>query len=140
MGKAARAATIVTLALIFVDARSAVSAIAIDTAVFSNPNAIDTAVFSNPNYPACCTKAFPNQPCFFRIPVVIAPAPSVVLAFAEQRGGAAQWGCSDGAGPGIAMKRSTARRSSAEHLIATKAPCCTATAWILTVAQCSAIP
>ena len=34
----------------------------------------------------------------------------------------------------------TARRSSAEHLIATKAPCCTATAWILTVAQCSAIP
>ena len=33
-----------------------------------------------------------------------------------------------------------ARRSSAEHLIATKAPRCTATAWILIVAQCSAIP
>ena len=33
-----------------------------------------------------------------------------------------------------------ARRSSAEHLIATKAPRWTATAWILIVAQCSAIP
>ena len=36
--------------------------------------------------------------------------------------------------------RQTARRSSAEHLIATKALRCTAAAWILTVAQCSAIP
>ena len=34
----------------------------------------------------------------------------------------------------------TARRSSVEHLIATKALRCTAMAWILTVAQCSAIP
>ena len=33
-----------------------------------------------------------------------------------------------------------ARRSSAEHLIATKALRCTATAWILIVAQCSATP
>ena len=33
-----------------------------------------------------------------------------------------------------------ARRSSAEHLIATKVLRCTATAWILIVAQCSAIP
>ena len=33
-----------------------------------------------------------------------------------------------------------ARRSSAEHLIATNALRCTATAWILIVAQCSAIP
>ena len=32
-----------------------------------------------------------------------------------------------------------ARRSSAEHLIATKAPRCTATAWNLIVAQCFAI-
>ena len=34
----------------------------------------------------------------------------------------------------------TARRSSAEHLVATKAPRCTATTWILIVAQCSEIP
>ena len=33
-----------------------------------------------------------------------------------------------------------ARRGSAEHLIATKALRCTAMAWILIVAQCSAIP
>jgi len=32
----------------------------------------------------------------------------------------------------------TARRGSAEHLIATKALCCTAAAWMLIVAQCSA--
>ena len=35
---------------------------------------------------------------------------------------------------------SMARRSSAEHLIATKALRCTATAWILIATQCSAIP
>ena len=35
---------------------------------------------------------------------------------------------------------SDARRSSAEHLIATKALHCTATAWMLIAAQCSAIP
>ena len=34
----------------------------------------------------------------------------------------------------------SARRSSAEHLIATKALCCTTTARMLIVAQCSAIP
>jgi len=33
-----------------------------------------------------------------------------------------------------------ARRSSAEHLIATKSLHCTAMNWILIVAQCSAIP
>ena len=36
--------------------------------------------------------------------------------------------------------RGVARRSSVEHLIATKALRYTATAWILIVAQCSAIP
>lgn len=36
--------------------------------------------------------------------------------------------------------RRQARHRSAEHLIATKALFCTATAWILTVAQRSAIP
>ena len=38
------------------------------------------------------------------------------------------------------IAKGVARRSSAEHLIATKALCCTATAWMLIVAQCSAIP
>ena len=33
-----------------------------------------------------------------------------------------------------------ARRSSAEHLIAMKSLRCTATAWMLIVAECSAIP
>ena len=36
--------------------------------------------------------------------------------------------------------RDIARRSSAEHLIATKTLRCTAAAWFLIVAQCSAIP
>ena len=40
----------------------------------------------------------------------------------------------------VARFRNMARRSSAEHLIATKALHCTATAWMLIVAQCSAIP
>ena len=67
-----------------------------------------TVVFSNDQYPQCCTSAFPGQPCFFRIPVVLAiPNSSVVLAFAEMRGGAAGWGCADGAGPAVAFKRST---------------------------------
>ena len=38
------------------------------------------------------------------------------------------------------MPGGTARRSSVEHLISTKALRCTATAWMLIVAQCSAIP
>ena len=53
-------------------------------------------------------------------------------------------GAVDGAGltVGIVHTRwnKPARRSSAEHLIATKALHCTATAWMLIVAQCSAIP
>ena len=36
--------------------------------------------------------------------------------------------------------RQSARRSSAKHLIATEALRCTATAWMLIVARCSAIP
>ena len=40
-----------------------------------------------------------------------------------------------GAAAGVAAAGFTARRSSAEHLIATKALRCTATAWVLTVAE-----
>ena len=38
--------------------------------------------------------------------MIAVPNTNVVLAFAEERGGAAVWGCEDGAGKGIAMKTS----------------------------------
>jgi len=70
--------------------------------------ALGTVVFFNDVYPQCCTTALTGRPCFFRIPVVMAiPSTSVVLAFAEMRGGAAGWGCGDGESPAVALKRST---------------------------------
>ena len=67
-------------------------------------------VFENPHYPQCCTVAMdPSQVCLYRIPVVLSiPESPVVLAFAEARlGKVSGRGCSDGSGPGLAMKRST---------------------------------
>ena len=69
-----------------------------------------TTVFENPHYPQCCHVAMdPSQVCFYRIPVVLSvPQTPVVLAFAEARLGLVSGrGCSDGSGPGLAMKRST---------------------------------
>ena len=70
-----------------------------------------TTVFANTHYPQCCTVAMPGLVCMYRIPVVLhIPRTSTVLAFAEARLGAAfnkVGGCSDGAGPGLPMRRST---------------------------------
>ena len=70
-----------------------------------------TTVFDNTHYPQCCTAAMPGLVCMYRIPVVLhIPRTSTVLAFAEARLGAAfnkVGGCSDGAGPGLPMRRST---------------------------------
>ena len=68
-------------------------------------------VFDNTHYPQCCTVAMPGLVCMYRIPVVLhIPRTSTVRAVAEARLGAAfnkVGGCSDGAGPGLPMRRST---------------------------------
>ena len=70
-------------------------------------------VFDNSDYPKCCAVAMdPSKVCMYRIPVVLqVPQTPVVLAFAEARLGKvfrnSSEGCSDGSGPGLAMKRST---------------------------------
>ena len=68
-------------------------------------------VFDNAHYPTCCSAKTPGV-CMFRIPVVLhVPNSSIVMAWAEARLGANMGpkGCSDGSGPGLAMRRSSDR-------------------------------
>jgi|EP01043_Picozoa_sp_COSAG02_P000330 sialidase-1 len=98
----------------------ALTATAGSTTVGSSAAPHGAVVFDNAHYPQCCKSDMPGIVCMYRIPVVLhIPATDVVLAFAEARLGYAynsSNGCSDGAGPGLPMRRSTDKGATWEPM------------------------